>query len=433
MLFNKGLFNVIKIPKNFIAFLFLFIFITNNKIWAKEKYFDTFVDNTNKFTFDLYRNLDKYDIWNNFVYSPVSIYIAISMAYLGAQSNTQNEISKPFNFPLNYTDLNTSFSKLMDELSKNKQEERNYLLLNTLFLQEGFYFLPSFLDTIKSYYSGVFKELDYTKKYIYKEISNLIYEQTKQQIKDIIKDNDINSYTRLIIANTLYFKANWKYKFNKAKEDLFYLIDGRTVKVKMMYQKNNFRYSENDKVAFLELPSVDEQISMYIVLPKDMSKIEKIEKELNKEELVSLIRSAKKRKLSVYLPYFRFEKTLYLEDILRSKMEIREAFSYSSANFKGITSEKYFHLLNVKQKGVINVNEEGIEVACSTPVIMNIGSTLISAYASWAVVFPAPLELSKDDIFKVDRPFIFIIYHNKVGCILFVGKVLNPTKITTKN
>jgi len=56
----------------------------------------------------------------------------------------------------------------------------------------------------------------------------------------------------------LYFKVNWKYKFNKAKEDLFYLIDGRTVKVNMMYQKNNFRYSENDKVVFLELPSVDE-------------------------------------------------------------------------------------------------------------------------------------------------------------------------------
>jgi len=88
------------------------------------------------------------------------------MAYLGAQGNTQNEISKPFNFPLNYTDLNTSFSKLMNEFSENKKEEKNYLLLNTLFLQEGFYFLPSFLDTIKSYYSGVFKEVDYTKKYI---------------------------------------------------------------------------------------------------------------------------------------------------------------------------------------------------------------------------------------------------------------------------
>jgi serine protease inhibitor len=113
------------------------------------------------------------------VYSPVSIYIAISMAYLGAQSNTQNEISKPFNFPLNYTDLNTSFSKLMNEILQNKQEERNYLLSNTLFLQEGFYFLPSFLDTIKSYYSGVFKEVDYTKKYIYKEISTMSKQNSK--------------------------------------------------------------------------------------------------------------------------------------------------------------------------------------------------------------------------------------------------------------
>jgi hypothetical protein len=44
-------------------------------------------------------------------------------------------------------------------------------------------------------------------------------------------------------------------------------------------------------------------------------------------------------------------------------------------------------MLNVKQKGGINVIKGGIKVECSTPVIMNIGSTLISAYAGWALVF----------------------------------------------
>jgi len=79
-----------------------------------------------------------------------------------------------------------------------------------------------------------------------------------------------------------------------------------------------------------------------------MSKIEKIEKELNKEKLVSLIRSAKKRSYLFIYHTLDLKKTLYLEDILRSNIEIREAFSYSSANFNEITFEKYFHILNVK-------------------------------------------------------------------------------------
>jgi serpin B len=59
------------------------------------------------------------------------------------------------------------------------------------------------------------------------------------------------------------------------------------------------------------------------------------------------------------------------------------------------------------------VNEEGTEAAAATGIVMR----------SMAMAYEAPPV-----VFRVDHPFIFLIRDNRSGAILFMGRVVDPTK-----
>ena len=65
-------------------------------------------------------------------------------------------------------------------------------------------------------------------------------------------------------------------------------------------------------------------------------------------------------------------------------------------------------LLQFSHQGTITVNEEGTEAASVTTVGF--------------------MPLSAQIRFVVDRPFLFLIYEHRTSCLLFMGRVANPSK-----
>lgn len=65
----------------------------------------------------------------------------------------------------------------------------------------------------------------------------------------------------------------------------------------------------------------------------------------------------------------------------------------------------------------IDVTESGSEAAAATAVV--IGTRTVGG--------------DKNRLFKVDRPFIFIIQDKKFGIPLFVGRIVDPTGQRTLN
>jgi serpin B len=64
----------------------------------------------------------------------------------------------------------------------------------------------------------------------------------------------------------------------------------------------------------------------------------------------------------------------------------------------------------VVHQAFVEVNEEGTEAAASTAVVMD-----------------RPSEESIPR-FQVDHPFMFLIRENQTGSILFLGRVVDPSK-----
>jgi serpin B len=113
----------------------------------------------------------------------------------------------------------------------------------------------------------------------------------------------------------------------------------------------------------------------------------------------------------VTLPRFTMTQQFELGDTL-SAMGMPDAFS-GAANFSGMTGKRDFFISAAIHKAFVDVNETGTEAAAATSIEMR----------ATAMRYEPP-----SIVFKADHPFLFLIRDTRTGSILFLGRVVDPTK-----
>jgi len=93
-------------------------------------------------------------------------------------------------------------------------------------------------------------------------------------------------------------------------------------------------------------------------------------------------------------------------------MGMTDAFS-PRADFSGMDGQRDLFISAVVHKAFVDVNEEGTEAAAATGVVMR----------SMAVMRPRPTP-----VFRADHPFIFLIRDTRSGSILFLGRMVDPSR-----
>jgi serpin B len=366
------------------------------------------VDANNKFALQLYGELSKAD--GNIFYSPYSISSALAMTYEGAKGKTADEIKSVFHFPENSI-LRPNFAAIYNSINEGAKD---YELRtgNALWVQYDYPLLDDYTERVERYYGGRAANLDFVNEQekSRETINNFIEEQTNNKIKELIPEGVINEMTRLILTNAIYFKGTWEWEFDKSKtrQENFKITPSNSVKVPMMYmkpKKAKFNYAETEELQILELPYKGDKISMLILLPKE--NLEAL-KPLTLEKLKRWKSQMRETKLDgIYLPKFEFDAKYFMNDVL-SKLGMPTAFS-GEADFSGMSGKKDLYISSVIHQAYVKVDEKGTEAAAATAV------TVITA-----------MPISK--IFRADHPFIFIIQDKETGNILFMGRVVNPSK-----
>jgi serpin B len=173
----------------------------------------------------------------------------------------------------------------------------------------------------------------------------------------------------------------------------------------------DFRYSEVEGLQLLELPYAGDSLSMDILLPHEPDGLKGMEGQLNEQTLDRWLAQARERKVAVFLPKFKLAAQFNLAK-RRAGMGITDAFS-PLANFSGMDGARDLFISAAVHKAFIDVGEEGTEAAAATGV----------AIRSMAIMMPQPIP-----IFRPDHPFIFLIRDNHSGSILFLGRLVDPTK-----
>ncbi len=373
------------------------------------------IECSNDFSFEMYQELAGTGDENIF-FSPYSITTAMGMAYEGARGETAAEMASVLNFP---TDNQTRLDIMKAFQSEFNRESEAYELAtaNAFWLMQNANIELDYRDAIESYYLAYGEELDFITNPdgSRNTINDWVEEQTNDKIQDLLPPGSITPETYLVLTNAIYFLSDWKYQFDaNATENRSFQTSGQeNIMAETMHMNDmeiGLNYSENGDVQMLQLPYMDNELSMYIMLPKE-NDISSLESDLDYEYLNDLKEDMSPEWVNVYFPKFKFEQKYTLNDNLAS-MGMPSAFG-DNADFSGITSETSLYISKVIHQAYVDVNEEGTEAAAATAVIM-VGTSI------------GPESTPEPILFDADHPFIFFIQHESTGQILFMGKVGNP-------
>jgi serpin B len=338
------------------------------------------------------------------------------MIYEGARGQTAEEIKSVFHFPENNI-LRPNFAAIYNKINK-RVKDCELRTGNALWVQQDYPLLEDYISRVKKYYGGKAANLDFigeTEK-SRQTINNFIAEQTNNKIKDLIPRDFLNEMIRLILTNTIYFKGIWQWEFDTADthDEDFKITPTNIIKTQMMniYPDENisFNYANTDDLQILELPYKGDKISMLVLLPNE--NLDAIEPTLTAEKLNEYKSIIKETKLdSISLPKFEFNAKYFMGNTL-SALGMPTAF-LKNADFSGMgmNGEKNLFIDFVIHQAYIKVDEEGTEAVAATAVGVESVSLPINNFR-----------------FRADHPFIFLIQDKETGNILFLGRVIDPTK-----
>jgi serpin B len=378
----------------------------------------------NAFAFDLYQALS--DGEENLFFSPYSISQALAMTYAGARSETEQQMADTLHFALPQERLHPAFNALDLELASRSQvstgatpeEETEEVafelhIANAVWGQEGYSFLPEYLDLLGQNYGAGIRLVDFAQDGVVEAMNDWANEETRGRISNIV--DNIQPDTKLLIANAVYFNALWYLPFDEEDtiEEAFYLLGGSEAKVPMMHQTASFRYTDGDGYQAIELPYLGKAVAMVILLP-EADRFHEIEDRLTSEWMEIVFRDLSKREVILSMPKFGFEAPKILLRGVLSSMGMPDFFS-DSADLSGMDGTRELKFDEIMHKAFIEVNEQRTEAAAVTV------STVIEKGVEMATP-PPPV------VMKIDRPFIFLIRDIETDALLFVGRVVDPTQ-----
>ncbi|XP_042134254.2 leukocyte elastase inhibitor [Peromyscus maniculatus bairdii] len=369
------------------------------------------------FALELFRTLNENNSTGNIFISPFSISSALAMVFLGTKGNTAAQLSKTFHFDA-VEDVHSRFQSLNAEVGK-RGASHILKLANRLYGEKTYSFLPEFLASTQKMYGADLAPVDFQQasEDARKAINQWVKGQTEGKIPELLAEGVVNSMTKLVLVNAIYFKGLWKEKFMKqdTTDAPFRLNKKDTKMVKMMYQKKKFPfgYIQDLKCKVLEMPYQGEELSMIILLPEDIEDttmgLKKIEEQLTLEKLNEWTKRENLETIDVHvkLPRFKLEESYTLNSNL-GRLGVQDLFSSDKADLSGMSGSRDLFISKIIHKSFVEVNEEGTEAAAATGGI-----------AMFCMLLP-------EEEFTVDHPFIFFIRHNPTANVLFLGRVCSP-------
>ncbi|KAF9419262.1 hypothetical protein HW555_004189 [Spodoptera exigua] len=334
------------------------------------------------------------------VSSPLSAEFVLALLTLGTTEPAHTELLTALGIP-DDDSIRSSFTEVSSKLRSLKGVTFN--VANKVYLKDGSYDLqPSLkVDAEKVFNAGI-EKIDFNTGAAAVEVINKWVEsQTNEKIKDLLSSDSVDSDTRLVLINALYFKGTWQKQFDpqNTMNQPFHTTADSSVEVPMMYREDDYLYGETLRNA---LPR--REASMLIVLPNEIEGLDGVLSKLASGfDLMSEIGKMHKTKVQVTIPKFKIETEIDLADLL-PKLGIKSIFDRANSGLtKILNADEPLFVSKAVQKAFIEVNEEGAEAAAATGMVIMLRCARP----------PSPR-------FRADRPFLYLLF-GADRALLFIG------------
>ena len=374
------------------------------------------------FAADLYRTVAS-DATGNLVFSPYSAMAALAMACGGARAGTADEMAAVLRVGDDPAAWHAARNALAQGLAAPPAPTDTgdpFVLesTNALFGQAGYAFKPAFVALLVAHYGAPLMTVDYLAdpERARGAINAWVAARTRDRIPELLGPGTVDDMTRFGLVNAVYFKASWAQHFDAARTGLapFHRVDGTTVTVPTMHGGVPGEYARGDGWQAVRLWYAG-NAAMTIVMP-DEGRFADFEHSVDGDLLARLARGDldwELDRLTLSLPRWKTGTTVDLEAVLTA-LGIRSLFTPpplpGGADLGGIADDDLFVKVAV-QKAAIAVDENGTEATAATAIM---GGTTGAG--------PVNRTLA------VDRPFWYEITDTSTGTVLFMGRVVDPSR-----
>ena len=379
-----------------------------------------FANDNNQFTLNFLKTVNEVDnTGKSFIYSPLSITYVLGMVNDAATGQTEKELEQTLGFHEGgIKAVNEYCKKLIDGLPK-VDESVKLNIANAIFLNKHYTLKEQFQKDMNDYYDAKAEALDFSSSQTLSRINGWCNEKTNGMIPTIL--NDVNPNMVSYLLNAIYFKADWRSKFDKnnTKEEAFTTENG-TITLPLMHQNVLISYLKTDTYSAVILPYGSGLWNMTVLLPEEGKTTDDVIKELAESSTVNNPGWCETGgnyfqgyEVDLKLPRFETDSDtdkLGIKDGLvglMKNMGINLAFDSYLAEIPNMCNAPVY-IAMMRQKAKIKVNEEGSEAAAVTVAGMLENSA-------------GPMEYPKAT-FHANRPFVYVISEASSGVILFVGK-----------
>jgi len=392
------------------------------------------VDANNGFAMQLYGQLAPTAKGGNFLTSPLSATLALTMTYAGAQGTTASQMASVLQIPSSgpsIFDAQNALTQALDgraaaALAADQQRAKenqspapsasDYVatVVNSVWGQKGYPWANPFLSILaKSYGTGVYVE-DFATDPSGGEtaINDWVSTETGGKIDPLLGPNAVTKDTRMVLVNAIHIKLPWSSPFqtNQTASGTFTRGDGTTVQASFMNQgyQDGVGYADTSDATFVSLPLSGGELSVVFALPK--KDLATLTSALTKDSFAVPASSAD---VILSLPKFTFSSPTFSLATALQALGMTDAFDPKAADFKGICANtpdgENLYIADVLQKATLDVAENGVEAAAATAVLLARGSAVTPTLN---VTF--------------NRPFMVSIVDGS-GAILFLGQIDDPT------
>ena len=344
----------------------------------------------------------------NFVISPMSVKLALNMAAMGAEEETEKELLTLFGYE-NSEQMRENSKSLVSELDR---ADGSLTVNNSVWIDSDFQ------DISENYTGGladVFNAVTFREKLadkkIVEKLNGWIDEKTNGLIPDMISE-PFRDDTVMLLVNALYFKNKWDNEFEPNFNMVFHGVNGDSETESMTDEGKHIYYGEGSVFRSVRFYYKDDSyMNVYLPKSEDGDVLEIIGR-LTPDELAKAMDilysngMETDRSVRVVMPKFECEYRESLKETLQ-KLGIFYSFEAGFASFDGMlidNSEETLYISDVIHAAKLECNEKGTEAAAVT----------IEVFDGCAIEENPPID------FIVDKPFIYEIKAPS-GETLFMG------------
>lgn len=344
---------------------------------------------------------------NNFLISPLSIYIALAMTACGAGGETLSQMEGVLG-DISISDAAKYINSLTADLSANKDITLG--LANSIWVRDNKNMIEvneGFLDITRDYFSADVKKAKFDNATL-KDINNWIEEKTNGMIREML--DKIDDSTVMYLINALVFEADWAdvYEAAQLSEADFFGYGGEKIRTELMYSTEEYYISDERTVGFIK-PYADSRYGFAALLPDSDIDIFEYASSLTGEDFAALLDSKEKAVVSAAMPQFSYEYSDSLVEELKA-LGMTDAFSASTADLRGlgISSMGNIFISDVLHKTFIEVSPKGTKAGAATVVVAD------------TECCEMPINNKVYEVI-LDRPFVYVITDLESGIPLFIG------------